>query len=78
VGVERHTVERTFRSVTGQSFRDLRQNLLVERAAMLLGRGRYIKENAFDLGLDHRKPSAALYEELPARLQLLSAVQHSV
>jgi sulfate adenylyltransferase len=50
VGVERHTVERTVQFVTGQSFRELQQKLILERATILLGRGRSIKEAAFDLG----------------------------
>jgi sulfate adenylyltransferase len=50
VGVERHTVEKAVRSVTGQTFRQLQRSLLIERAKLLLAQGRSIKEVAFDLG----------------------------
>lgn len=50
VGVERHTVERVVRSITGLSFRELQRNLLSERANLLLEQGRAIKEIAFEVG----------------------------
>jgi adenylyl-sulfate kinase len=78
VGVERHTVERTVRSVAGQSFRDLQQKLLLERATILLGRGRSIKEVAFDLGFGspqafHRFVRRAS-GQTPASLQVARSV----
>jgi adenylyl-sulfate kinase len=53
IGVERHTIEKLVRSTTGQSFRQLQQVLLLERAKLLLDQGKPIKEVAFDLGFEH-------------------------
>lgn len=50
LGVERHTIERAVRSVTGRGFRDLQQTILLEIATSRLREGRSIKEVAFDLG----------------------------
>jgi adenylyl-sulfate kinase len=53
VGVERHTLEKVVRSTTGQSFRHLRQTVLLARAKTLLDQGKPIKEVAFELGFGH-------------------------
>jgi adenylyl-sulfate kinase len=53
VGVERHTLEKVIRLITGQSFRHLRQTVLLARAKTLLDQGKAIKEVAFELGFVH-------------------------
>jgi len=50
IGVERHTIERIVRSMSGQSFRQLHHELLLDRAHQLLKQGKPIKEIAFELG----------------------------
>jgi adenylyl-sulfate kinase len=46
----RHTVERTVRSITNMTFRDLQQALILEKAKSHLDDGRSIKDVAFLLG----------------------------
>ncbi len=50
LGVERHTIEKAVRSITGRTFRQLQQVILLQRAGLLLKQGRTVKETAFDLG----------------------------
>lgn len=50
VGTERHAIETTVRFITGQSFREFQQGLLLERSNTLLQQGKPIKEVAFELG----------------------------
>lgn len=50
IGVERHTLERIVRSMSGQSFRQLHHGLLLDRAHQLLKQGMPIKEIAFEMG----------------------------
>lgn len=50
VGIERHRIEAAVRAITGRSFKKLHQELLVERAQVLLREGRPIKQIAIDLG----------------------------
>jgi adenylyl-sulfate kinase len=50
VGLERHTVEKIVRSVTGNNFRELQKTMLGERARVMLQHGHPIKEIAFELG----------------------------
>lgn len=49
-GVERHTIEKVLRATTRQSFRELQRTMLLERANLLVGQGKAIKEIAFELG----------------------------
>jgi len=50
VGVERHTIEKVLRATTRQSFRELQRTMLLERANLLAGQGKAMKEIAFELG----------------------------
>ena len=50
LGASRHSIERSVRVVTGQTFRSLQQDLASERATALLNQGKSIKEVAFSLG----------------------------
>jgi|SwirhisoilCB1_FD_contig_123_50007_length_2721_multi_5_in_2_out_0_4 AraC-like DNA-binding protein len=52
IKVERHTIEKCVRMVTGRTFRELRTNILLEQARDMLGSNpnQTIKEVAFQLG----------------------------
>lgn len=52
IKVERHTIEKAVKTVTGKTFRELRGDILLEHAKMLLGNNpnQSIKEVAFQLG----------------------------